>query len=252
MSSPDPLLLIHDAWQGAWVWDAFLDALSRRDGGRREAIAVDLPGNGADGTPPGSASLTAYLDHLDRVIADLGRPFSIVAHSGGGVVASALAERHPDLVRRLVYVAGMMLPSETGFTEIVGHLLPADPAAAGITPWLDWPAKGEISVVPPEVAVAFFLQDYPAALAVPASRRFTPQGEQGRALTARLTPERFGRIPRLYVQATQDRSVTLPLQKLMCELLPGAVIRSVDTGHAPHIVAPEVLLDAILPFLDAG
>lgn len=245
----DPLLLIHGAWQGSWVWDSFRAALATRPD-PRPTIAVDLPGNGADAAPPTTASLPAYLDHLDRIVAEIGRPFSIIAHSGGGVVASALAERHPDLVRRLVYVAGMMLPSETGFAEMVRHLLPTDPTASGVTPWLDWPVPGEISVVPPEAAIAFFLQDYPPALAVPASRRLTPQGEQGRALTARLTPQRFGRIPRLYVQALRDRSVTLPLQKLMCERLPGATIRTIDTGHAPHVVAPEALLDIVLPFLD--
>lgn len=245
-----PLLLIHGAWQGAWVWDGFRAALARR-GDHRPAIAVDLPGNGADGAPPSVASLPAYLAHLDRIVANIGRPFSIVAHSGGGVVASALAERHPGLTHRLVYIAGMMLPSETGFAAMVNHLLPTDPTASGITPWLDWPVPGEISVVPPEAAIAFFLQDFPPALAVPASRRLTPQGERGRALTAHLTPERFGTIPRLYIQALRDRSVTLPLQRLMCERLPGATIRTIDTGHAPHVVAPDALLDILLPFLDS-
>ncbi|NHO31591.1 alpha/beta fold hydrolase [Acetobacter fallax] len=250
MSAPEPLILIHGAWQGSWVWDGFLAALSQRSGNRYEPIPVDLPGNGADGAPPGTASMATYLDHLDTLVASLDCPFTLIAHSGGGVVASALAERYPDRVRRIIYIAGMMLPSGMGFAEVVDRILPQDPTVAGITPWLDWPVKGEISVVPPEAAIAFFLQDCPPALAVPAARRFTAQGEQGRALTARLTPERYGRVPRLYVQATQDRSVTLPLQRLMCELVPGTAVRSVDTGHAPHVVAPDTLLDVILPFLD--
>ncbi|BCI68171.1 alpha/beta fold hydrolase [Acetobacter aceti] len=250
MSTSEPMILIHGAWQGSWVWDGFIAALEQRAPGRYTPIPVDLPGNGADGAPPECASMESYLAYLDAIIARLTGLFTLVAHSGGGVVASALAERHPERVRCIVYIAAMMLPSGMGFGEVVQRLLPQDPTASGITPWLLWPVEKEISVVPPEAAIAFFLQDYAPGPAVIASHRFTPQGEQGRALTAQLTPERYGTIPRLYVQATQDRSVTFALQKLMCELAPGAAIRSVDTGHAPHVVAPDILLDAMLPWLN--
>ena len=40
-----------------------------------------------------------------------------------------------------------------------------------------------------------------------ACARLSPQPEGGRAVSPRLTPERFGTVPRLYVEAKNDRSV---------------------------------------------
>ena len=90
MSSFDPVILIHGAWAGAWVWDRLTPPL--RSAGL-ETIAIDLPGNGADGSDPALVTFESYLEHLHAATADLPAPFSLVAHSGGGNVASAYAER---------------------------------------------------------------------------------------------------------------------------------------------------------------
>ena len=42
------LLLVHGAWQGRWVWDAFLPHLAQAV---FHCTAIDLPGNGSDATP---------------------------------------------------------------------------------------------------------------------------------------------------------------------------------------------------------
>ena len=48
-----------------------------------------------------------------------------------------------------------------------------------------------------------------------AAQRFCSQPEGTRALVANWTAERFGRLPRLYVEATEDRSVVLAVQRKM-------------------------------------
>src|SRR5580698_8627861 len=102
----DPVVLIHGAWAGSWVWDRLIPYLET--GGLR-CNAIDLPGNGSDAIPPAAITFESYLEHLYGVVDELNGPVSLVAHSGGGNVASAFAERWPDLVSRIVYVAGMML-----------------------------------------------------------------------------------------------------------------------------------------------
>jgi pimeloyl-ACP methyl ester carboxylesterase len=64
--------------------------------------------------------------------------------------------------------------------------------------------------------------------------------------------ERFGRVPRLYVKALDDRSVILAAQRQMQRLVPGARVVSLPTGHAPQFSAPERLAGAIVPFLTAS
>jgi pimeloyl-ACP methyl ester carboxylesterase len=46
-------------------------------------------------------------------------PVSLIAHSGGGMTASQVAELAPDLVTGIVYVDGFMLPDGGSFAELV-------------------------------------------------------------------------------------------------------------------------------------
>lgn len=112
-----------------------------------------------------------------------------------------------------------------------------------------WSTYGLTSRVPAEAAVAYFLQDCPEEDAAAAASRLTPQGEGGRAVRTPATAGRYGRIPRLYVEALEDRSVILPVQRAMQACAPGALVASMPTGHAPQFSAPADLAKAIIPFL---
>ncbi|MFT3691196.1 alpha/beta fold hydrolase [Paenirhodobacter sp.] len=237
------VILIHGAWQGSWAWDAFVPLL--RAAGF-DPVAVDLPGNGTGPIRPEDVSAADCLTHLEGVLNRTG-PAHVIGHSGGGVFASMLAEARPDAVLSLTYVAGMMLPDGGSFARIVADLLPEHPEAAGIGPWLIWSDDRRLSRVPPEAARKIFLHDCPPD----AAQRLTPQGEGARAVTPRLTPARYGRVPRLYVEATGDRSVVLAVQRRMQELSPGAERATLTTGHVPQLAAPADLLAVIRPFLMA-
>lgn len=229
------LFLIHGAWQGAWVWDALIPELHARGW---ICHAVDLPENGQPGAPPGPASLEAYVAHCASVMP---AQATVIGHSGAGVIASQLAEDFPERVECLVYLAGMMLPSGVGFSECVRESgLPAS-EVEGIWPHLEWSADGVFSSVPVQAALDIFLHDVPEPAARLAAGRLTRQRETGRALRANLTPERFGRVPRLYIEATRDRSVVPAMQRRMQALVAGARILSMDTGHVPQAAQPVAL-----------
>jgi pimeloyl-ACP methyl ester carboxylesterase len=244
---PDPVILIHGAWAGSFVWDRFAALL--RDAGF-EAVAIDLPGNGADATPPQAVSLELYARHVVAAVHRAGPPATLIAHSGGGMVAAQAAELAPEMVARLVFVAGFMLPDGVGFADIVADILPQHPEAAGINPFLQRSADGATTVVPADAAAAIFFSDCPPDVARAAAARLTPQPEAGRAVAPRLTAARIGAVPRLYVEATEDRSVVLAAQRRMQALVPGAAVVSLATGHAPQVSSPAALLASILPFLE--
>jgi pimeloyl-ACP methyl ester carboxylesterase len=246
MSDFDPVILIHGAWQGSWAWARFTPYLQAAG---FVAHAVDLPGNGIDGTDPADVTFQACLQHVYGVIRALDRPVSLIGHSGGGLLATAFAERWPENVSRLVYVAGMMLPGGESFEDIVKSVSRQHPEATGIWPHLVWSADRRTSHVPSEAAIAFFLHDCPESDAAAAAAQLTPQGEGGRAVTTPATSERYGRIPRLYVETLDDRSVILPVQRAMQARAPGALVVSLPTGHAPQFSAPARLAEAIMPFL---
>ena len=227
-------LLIHGAWQGAWAWEAFIPYFEAY--GWR-CTAVDLPENGQVGAPGGPASLEAYVDHCASAMSD---PSVVIAHSGGGVVASQLAEDYPERVTAIAYVAGMMLPSGMTFEDLLGGWS-GTAVSKGIGPFLVWSPNRVFSSVPPQAALEIFLQDCAAEAAAAAAGRLKPQRETGRRLRAHLTASRFGRIRRIYVEALRDRSVVIEVQRRMQTLSPGAEILSIDTGHVPQLAQPEAL-----------
>src|SRR5258708_35764616 len=171
MSDFNPVILIHGAWQGSWAWARFTPYLKAAG---LVADAVDLPGNGVDGSDPADVTFEACLQHVYSVVRSLGRPVSLVGHSGGGLLVTAFAERWPDRVSRLVYVAGMMLPGGGSFEDLVKSISKQHPEATGIWPHLGWSADRRVSSVPSQAAVPLFLQPCPQSTPSASPRPMSP------------------------------------------------------------------------------
>ena len=104
-TAPCELVLLHGGAQNSHTWDTVLLALDR------QALAIDLPGHGysdrrPDGwyDPPHNAD--AVIAALDEAVAEgsLAAPVVLVGMSLGGLTATAVAARRPDLIRSLVVV----------------------------------------------------------------------------------------------------------------------------------------------------
>lgn len=234
------LLLIHGAWQGAWAWGFLIPELEKLG---FNCHAVDMPGNGngPDNTPPEKVSMDLYMEFLQGELDRIGEDVVVIGHSSGGIIASQLGELEPRRVKAIIYVAGMMLPSKMKFAQVVEDLVEAHPEVVGIVPHLDWSEDGETSTVKKGAGQKIFLQDCPPKIANAAAKKLTPHPQRGRDICARLTKRNFGRIPRAYVEATLDQSVTQAAQKYMQELVPGAKHYEIDSGHAPLVSRPVEL-----------
>ncbi|KRA23256.1 esterase [Microbacterium sp. Root61] len=103
-SSPT-VILIAGHWLGAWAWDEVLEHLNTH---HSRAIAITLPG--LDGDDPERAEKTlddqaaAILDGLTRLRVPGDQPAIVVAHSGANAPVSLVLDRHPELVRRVMWV----------------------------------------------------------------------------------------------------------------------------------------------------
>lgn len=89
-----PLLFVHGAFAGAWVWDEHFLPYFARQG--YHAHALSLRGHGAS---YGHEHLDAhsvhdYVDDLTKVIADIGAAPVLIGHSMGGFVVQKYLERH--------------------------------------------------------------------------------------------------------------------------------------------------------------
>lgn len=109
--SGPPLLLIHGYGGSAWNFSELVPLLPRR-----RLVVPDLPGHGASARLPAAPSLSAYADAVAACLG--GRPHDVIGHSMGGVVALRLAERRPELVRRIVLAAPAGISSGSRWGEI--------------------------------------------------------------------------------------------------------------------------------------
>ncbi|MEO0384411.1 MAG: alpha/beta fold hydrolase [Pseudomonadota bacterium] len=246
MTGSPHAILIHGAWQGSWVWRDFAPLLEKAG---FTPHAIDLPGNGADDTPLADVGLDLYLAHIGALIEQLEGDILIIAHSGGGVVGTALGELYPQRINSITYIAGMMMPSGWHFGDVLREEKAEERRLLGIGPYLEWNEARTVSWVPARAGAQIFLNDMPFDVALKGAENLTPQAEPGRALKTDWTEERFGSTPRIYVECAQDLSVMLPIQQAMQKLVPDARRIALDVGHAPHVSQPTVLADALIPEL---
>lgn len=61
-----------------------------------------------------------------------------------------------------------------------------------------------------------------------------------------ITPQRFGSIPRTYIETSEDRTLTSKLQHQFQADVPGATVRTLATSHSPFFSQPEALANLIM------
>lgn len=122
-TTKSPVILIAGHWLGAWAWDEVLKHLAAAN---VPATAMTLPG--LDPEDPSRTART--LDEQAAAIADVvtrqGGPVTLVAHSGANFPVSLVLDRHPELIRRMVWVdSGPVGPGSIflpGFPEDAAEL----------------------------------------------------------------------------------------------------------------------------------
>jgi len=101
MKNSPEVILVPGYWLGGWAWDDVTKHLSM-DG--VSSVAVTLPGLESSSTPREGIRLADHVNALADVIRDAAEPVVLVAHSGAGLLATAVLDLMPDKVRRVVYV----------------------------------------------------------------------------------------------------------------------------------------------------
>lgn len=230
-------ILVPGAWHGAWCWELVAPRLAER--GHR-VLAPDLPGMGSDRRPLKELAFDDWVDFVAGLAKAQDEPVVLVGHSRAGIVISQAAERAPDAIRASVYLAAMLVPDGRRMSDVFGEV-PGDPAvAAGVSP------HDEASVaLDPALLATHFYNTTPPELVARAARHLTPEPLFSSAAELQLTDERFGRVPRVYVECLHDRSVPLALQRRMREVVPCGRVEVLDTDHSPFYSAPDALAEIL-------
>lgn len=258
-----PALLLHGVPQTSSTWRPLIAELAKD----RQVLAPDLKGLGRSEAkgPYDIPTLVAELAAL--AMHEFDGQVDVVGQDWGGSLGLALAGTRPDLVRRLVDVAGPYRKVDPVRGSYMAFLaLPVLPEVAGrlgrerlVRQMVRaiWKADGESA----------YIDEYAAAYANPASwdamlayYRAVVRPRAWRAMTGLLgrESEPIG-MPRVKVEralvvwGTEDPPTPLHIgESVVRDLGPDATMLSVPgVGHLPHEEAPDVVLPAIAEFLRA-
>lgn len=226
-------VLVHGSWHGAWCWYKIIPRL--RAAGHT-ATAVDLPGHGRRWDIAKTVTLQDYVDAVLQVLDGHQEPVILVGHSRGGIVISQTAEERPEKIKALVYLAAFLIPDGEAMLPIAlsdrGSLIVGNLTLNEDDGW---------HMLKAEAVREALYEDCSEQDAALASLLLTPEPNAPVATPLHLTQERFGKVPRVYIETRKDKGVTPALQGRMYKRLACEKVIHMDTGHSPFLSAPEQL-----------
>ena len=223
------ILLIHGASHGAWCWHEVIPKLEALG---HNAQAIDLPSHGSDRTPVNDVTLDLYAD---RILQALDKPHVVVGHSMGGYPVSLVAERHPELVQRLIYLCAYV-PKLRHTLSQMRKLVERQPLAPAFVRAADRKSFTFDSALSKQCFYADCSEDQIAF----ARGRLTPQAISPNESVVDLT-SRYESVPRNYIRCTQDGAIPYELQVAITKSWPQSDVVDMETSHSPFFSAPADL-----------
>lgn len=235
-------VLVHGSWHGAWCWERLVPRLQTAG---HQVVAVDLPGYGEDRRPVRDITLQAYADKVLAAIDAADQPVVLVGWSMGGIVVSTAAEQRHLRIARLVYLAAFMLPHGLSILEFV-QTAPEWYETSKLSKYQVFEESNGIHRVAPEGTRELFLDDGDDEDVAWVAECLQHDYLAPTATPVQISDERWGSIPRTYIETLYDQVFPIAAQRKMQRLLPGAMVHSLATGHSPFITRADETADLLL------
>lgn len=247
-----PIVLIHCFTCAIDWWDGVIPRLAQR----HRVVAVDLLGHGGSEKPSSGYTIENQADLVAGVLGRLDvRDATVVGHSLGGTVATALAERSPALVDRVAIVdseaeheeGDLGLLAKLAFAPVVGDAL-----------WrvkLDFTVRQglEVAFAPGFEVPDAFVEDLDRMTysayddSASESQAYSQEAGLGERIAA------SGK-PLLAIMGAEEQIIDDPRAALATyrETVPGAKTVLIEgAGHSPNVETPARTAALILAFAKA-
>jgi pimeloyl-ACP methyl ester carboxylesterase len=232
------IILLHGSWHGAWCWHKVAPRLHAQ--GHRVHVP-DLPAHGRNWRlARGRTTLGAMAEPVCQLLDSLDEPALLVAHSRGGIVASTVAERRPRKLHGIAYLAAYMLRDGERVADFFrkdrDSLVPAHLRVSKVT------LTDSLAEEAQRPALYADCTDADVELA---RALLTPEPSLPALTRLRLSEKNYGSVTRHYIELTEDKAVSLSLQRRMIAASPCASVVSIQSSHSAYFSQPEQLSAAV-------
>ncbi len=213
-------------------------------------LRYDQRGHGRSQAPPGPYTMDMLADDAaDLIGAQAAGPVHFVGLSMGGMVAQALAVRHPQLVKSMVIANAAICYDEAaqvGWQARIGTVRSQGVAAIAQGAMQRWftpefradEAGGGAACV---AALRRQLEKTDAAA-------YAASCEAVAAIDFRASNRRIG-CPALVIAGTLDEATPLAMSQAICDSIAGACLRKLAAAHLSAVEQPAAFADLLRAFL---
>ena len=173
----------------------------------------------------------------------------LLGHSMGGVTLTYLGEKYPDKISKLIYLTAFMAPNgKRALDYILTNVkIPAAKELFEVVSQTPDHRGGKLDMARPDLIKAAFYadcSDHDIGIAV---KNVLPVTSSVPDITvSTITPEKFGKIPRLYIECTLDKAIPIETQRQMIKDVPGAKVATIETSHSSFFSKPADVAKIIM------
>jgi pimeloyl-ACP methyl ester carboxylesterase len=232
-------VLVHGAFAGKSAWNDVKPLLEKAG---HTVLTLDLPGHGDDQTPLGQISFDSYVDAVSKLINSQPGKVVLVGHSMAGVVISAVAEKTPQKLDKLVYLSAYLPLNGQSLQDLGGT-----DAQSLIGPNLKFAPDYSSATLPADISVQVFAVDCPQQYKDLVVKTARPEPLAAFGAKAALTAANFGSVPKYYIETLKDQGVGTALQEKMIAAN-GTVkkVYKIDSSHSPYWAKPAELAQILV------
>ena len=225
-------VLVPGAWLGGWCWRDVAAPLRSLG---HDVVAVTLTGLG------GRAHLLSreigLATHVDDLVGllhehDL-KDVTLVGHSYGGTVITAVAERIPERIARLVYLDASIPRDGQSNNDVIGHEMATRLRASA-------DAQGEGWRVPP---APYVLENLPERIKAWVAARLAPHPLRCFDDPVTLRSQAAAALPRAFIRTSPRSNLYAGLLARAREA--GWHCRELEGGHYAMLTQPQAVAAAL-------
>lgn len=225
-------VLVHGAWQAPYVWDSVKARLVSQG---NNVTVVELPGHGADQTAPSTITLDLYATAVENVLSQIPGKVILVGHSLGGMIISAVAEKMPSRIEKLVYLAAYLPASGQSLFSLAQMDPNSELGQMGVLLF----GADTVGVATNHI-VSAFIQDGTAQVQNLVLQHYRPEPGAPLESPVTLTAANFGAVEKYYIQTLMDHVVSPYLQNKMIAAAPRvSEVYSINTSHSAFLAKPD-------------